>query len=220
MGRYDWEEKQRRRGAGRARGGGGTDWSTSILVVSLLGVVAGGAVWAMNSGESNTQDAVGARSDAAESQRGDYHAKAMPNLATPAVSASSETNPDILPGPTPERSQASSQFDHCGAVRVTCVVDGDTLWLEGVKIRISDINAPEVSEPQCPSEKELGDRATSRLISLLNEGPFEVKAIGDRDEDQYGRKLRVLVRNGQSLGDRLVAEGLAKTWVGHKEPWC
>jgi len=28
-----------------------------------------------------------------------------------------------------------------------------------------------------------------------------------RDEDRYGRKLRVVVRNGRSLGDQLVSEG-------------
>ena len=33
-----------------------------------------------------------------------------------------------------------------------------------------------------------------------------------RDEDRYGRKLRVVVRNGRSLGDQLVSEGLARTW--------
>lgn len=44
--------------------------------------------------------------------------------------------------------------------------------------------------------------------------------IGNRDADRYGRKLRVLVRNGRSLGDVLVNEGLARTWNGAREPWC
>ena len=35
-----------------------------------------------------------------------------------------------------------------------------------------------------------------------------------RNEDRYGRKLRVVVRNGRSLGDWLVSEGLARTWGG------
>jgi hypothetical protein len=63
------------------------------------------------------------------------------------------------------------------------------------------------------------DRATRRLAELLNAGRFEVVAP-ERDEDRYGRKLRVLVRNGQSLGDQLVAEGLARTWEGRRRPWC
>lgn len=220
MGRYDWEEKQRRRDAARARSGGTKDWSTPILVVSLFGVLAGGAAWALNSDTSETHGTFGLRSDAAEVQARVVEAAATPSTSVSNASMANNARPASASGVKLEQRQASYQFDHCGAIRVTCVVDGDTIWLEGVKIRIADINAPEVSEPECPSEKELGDRATSRLIGLLNDGPFEVTTVGDRDEDRYGRKLRVLVRNGQSLGDRLIAEGLAKTWVGHKEPWC
>nr|WP_275588720.1 thermonuclease family protein [Croceicoccus hydrothermalis] len=117
--------------------------------------------------------------------------------------------------------QASSrQFDICGSIRRTCVVDGDTFWLDGVKIRIADIDTPEISEPRCDYEYQLGMRATHRLVELLNAGPFELRTIGNRDEDQYGRKLRVVTRGGRSLGDQLVSEGLARTWTGRREPWC
>ena len=117
--------------------------------------------------------------------------------------------------------QASSpQFDICGSIRRTCVVDGDTFWLDGVKIRIADIDTPEISEPRCDYEYQLGMRATHRLVELLNDGPFELTTIGSRDEDQYGRKLRVVTRGGRSLGDQLVSEGLARTWTGRREPWC
>lgn len=107
-----------------------------------------------------------------------------------------------------------------GPVRVTCVVDGDTFWLEGEKVRIADIDTPEISQPQCESEAELGRRATVRLTELLNAGPFELQSIGDRDRDRYGRLLRVVTRNGRSLGDQLVREGLARTWTGRRQPWC
>jgi endonuclease YncB( thermonuclease family) len=125
--------------------------------------------------------------------------------------------------PRPARgtgNMVSEKFSHCGIVRRTCVVDGDTFWLHGQKIRMADIDTPEVSQPQCAAEKALGNRATDRLIVLLNQGPFEMTPIRDRDEDQYGRKLRVIVRAGRSLGDQLVAEGLARTWTGRREPWC
>jgi len=111
-------------------------------------------------------------------------------------------------------------FAVCGLVRRTCVVDGDTIWLEGVKIRIADIDTPEISQPQCDAEYTRGIRARDRLVVLLNEGEFSLVAIGDRDEDQYGRKLRVIMRGGRSLGDQLVSEGLARTWTGRREPWC
>lgn len=130
--------------------------------------------------------------------------------------ASSELRPklSLMAGST------SPRFDLCGITRRTCVVDGDTFWLEGEKIRIADIDTPEISEPKCDSEYQLGMKATYRLRDLLNEGAFEVRPIGNRDEDRFGRKLRVIVRHGQSLGDQLVSEGLARTWTGRREPWC
>lgn len=123
-------------------------------------------------------------------------------------------------GPSSAQASPSYNFAVCGAIRQTCVVDGDTLWLEGVKIRIADIDTPEISTPRCDSEYALGIQARDRLLDLLNEGEFGVQAIGTRDEDQYGRKLRVITRGGRSLGDQLVSEGLARTWTGHREPWC
>ena len=107
-----------------------------------------------------------------------------------------------------------------GGHRQRCVVDGDTLWIDGEKIRIADIDTPEISEPKCASELALGNQATERLIELINEGPFDLRAWPGREEDRYGRKLRVLMRDGRSLGDILVSEGLARTWSGRRAPWC
>ena len=103
-----------------------------------------------------------------------------------------------------------------GPVRV---IDGDTFDYGGDRIRVADIDTPEL-RGRCAYEIELAARATSRLRALLAEGPFELHPIGGRDEDQYGRKLRIVTRDGQSLRDMLVAEGLARTWTGRREPWC
>lgn len=103
--------------------------------------------------------------------------------------------------------------------RVNCVVDGDTLWANGEKVRLADINAPETHQPGCAAERELGDKATRRLIALLNAGPFTLE-FADRPVDRYGRLLRVAVRRGQSLGAQLVTEGLAEPWRGRRSDWC
>ena len=123
-------------------------------------------------------------------------------------------------GSASAEARTTHSFSVCGMVRRTCVVDGDTIWLEGVKIRIADIDTPEISQHRCDNEYALGIKARDRLVALLNEGEFTLWPIGDRDEDQYGRKLRVVIRQGRSIGDQLVAEGLARTWTGRKEPWC
>lgn len=103
--------------------------------------------------------------------------------------------------------------------RTTCVVDGDTFWLNGEKVRIADINAPETSRPACHAEAARGAAATRRLIALLNQGPIALSA-GARDRDRYGRLLRIVARNEQSLGEQLVAEGLAERWKGRRGNWC
>ena len=112
-------------------------------------------------------------------------------------------------------------FPICGSARrVNCVVDGDTFWFEGERVRIADIDAPEISRPECNREQELGRRSTQRLQALLNEGSFELRRQGSRDRDVYGRLLRTVHRDGRSLGDVLVEEGLARPWQGRSEYWC
>jgi endonuclease YncB( thermonuclease family) len=54
---------------------------------------------------------------------------------------------------------------------------------------------------------------------LLNGGAVSLQAI-DRDEDRYGRKLRIVLVDGRSVGDRLVGEGLARPYAGGRKPWC
>lgn len=100
-----------------------------------------------------------------------------------------------------------------------CVVDGDTIWFRGQDIRIADIDAPETHEPRCASELALGNRATARLYELVNSGEVTLTPI-DRDEDSYGRKLRIVQVNGNSVGDTLVGEGLARWYQGGRRSWC
>jgi len=109
-------------------------------------------------------------------------------------------------------------FCHTGG-GTNCVVDGDTIWLQGENIRIADIDAPETHEYRCASEKALGDRATKRLLQLVNSGSITLKSI-DRDADVYGRKLRLVFVDGKDVGDTLVNEGFARYYEGGKRPWC
>lgn len=113
-----------------------------------------------------------------------------------------------------------ASFSLCsGSFRVNCVVDGDTFWYKSTKIRIADIDTPELSPPRCAHEAQLGEAAKRRLLALLNAGHFSL-VKGWRDEDRYGRKLRTVNRNGRSLGDTLIAEGLARQWDGARHGWC
>ncbi|MBB3982874.1 hypothetical protein GGR44_002554 [Sphingobium fontiphilum] len=120
--------------------------------------------------------------------------------------------------PAPDALSAEFALCHSGG-GANCVVDGDTFWLAGEKYRIADIDTPETHPPRCESEAELGARATERLQALLNDGPFSLES-GERETDRYGRNLRIVTRDGQSIGAMLVSEGLARPWEGSRRPWC
>lgn len=114
----------------------------------------------------------------------------------------------------------SAAFGFCGeGPHTNCVLDGDTFWLKGVKIKIADIDTPELSSPRCEDERRLGTAAKVRLLGLLNAGPFALKPA-DRDEDKDGPKLRIVSREGRSIGQQLVADGLARPSSGPRKPWC
>lgn len=119
------------------------------------------------------------------------------------------------PAPVPDQADGTERV-FPAAVRI---IDGDTFDHGGTRVRIADIDTPEV-RGRCPYETELAARATRRMRALLAAGPFELEPIPGRDVDRYGRKLRIVTRGGRSLGDMLVAEGLARTWSGRREPWC
>ncbi|MEQ1538379.1 MAG: thermonuclease family protein [Sphingorhabdus sp.] len=113
---------------------------------------------------------------------------------------------------------AAFGFCHSGG-GINCVVDGDTLYYQGTKIRIADIDTPETHPPRCAEEARLGEAATRRLHALVNAGPFSLQSI-DRDEDSYGRKLRLITRGGSSIGNDLVGQGLARWYEGGRQGWC
>lgn len=134
------------------------------------------------------------------------------NAAGPIASGASSQSLDG------ERMTASFTLCHSGG-GTNCVVDGDTAWIGGTKVRIADIDAPETHPPRCALEAELGEKATLRLQELLNAGSLELR-VPDRANDRYGRALRIIVRGDQSIGNQLIAEGLARPWEGARRPWC
>lgn len=123
----------------------------------------------------------------------------------------------VSPRPEP----IEGRFVTCsGAKRINCVVDGDTFWYRAEKYRISDINTPEIGRPACERERQLGVEAQVALLDSLNAGGLTMERRERRDVDQYGRKLRVVLQDGRSVGDALIARGLAHRWDGRKLNWC
>jgi endonuclease YncB( thermonuclease family) len=119
-----------------------------------------------------------------------------------------------------QRAEAGPTAEATGGAPLALVrvIDGDTFAYGGVKVRIADIDTPEL-QGRCPHESRLAEQAAVRLQGLLAEGPFDLERV-ERDEDRFGRKLRLVTRGGESLGATLVAEGLARPWDGARRSWC
>jgi micrococcal nuclease len=100
-----------------------------------------------------------------------------------------------------------------------CVVDGDTFYVNGAKVRIAGIDAPETHPPRCAEEARLGNAATERLRALLNSGAVTMSAI-DRDRDGYGRLLRNVAVNGADVGEAMISAGVAREYGSGRQPWC
>ena len=107
--------------------------------------------------------------------------------------------------------------------RDICVIDGDTFTVRSERIRLANIDAPEIGHPKCDAERRLGLMARKRLGVLLGSGEVEIKR-GDpksgRMKDRYSRTLATVYINGKDVGEALIGEELARAWGGKREPWC
>ena len=114
---------------------------------------------------------------------------------------------------------SAAQFQMCGRDRYTCVVDGDTIWLNGQNLRLQNYDTPEPYNDICGGQAEvaLARKASARLLELLNSNPFTVET---GRKDRYGRVLATISINGRDVGDILISEGLARRWPDGHEFWC
>jgi endonuclease YncB( thermonuclease family) len=112
-------------------------------------------------------------------------------------------------------------FYFCGTSGLdNCVADGGVFWFHKQEIRLADVVAPKTENARCDSERQKGFAAKVRLRDLLNQGGFDLVDWPNADGDGRGRKLRVVLRNGQSIGQQLVREGLVHGVSDAAKPWC
>lgn len=109
------------------------------------------------------------------------------------------------------------------------IIDGDTVDIDGERIRILNIDAPETRRSRCENELVLGLRAKERLAGLLRAGPVTIDRCesSGRCTDRYGRTLARLRTGAGDVGAVLVREGLAAPWRPGREAaeqrvaaWC
>lgn len=143
-------------------------------------------------------------------------APAPPRLSLPAPAQ----RPPQQHATTRETGTGDVTFFYCGIKQDNCIVDGGNFVYRGASIRMADIYVPATKEAKCDRERLLGGDAKEALRVLLNAGKFELETWAPIGEDQHGRKLRIVRRDGKSIGDALVERGLARPWTGQRQSWC
>jgi endonuclease YncB( thermonuclease family) len=106
--------------------------------------------------------------------------------------------------------------------RVTCIVDGDTFWKDGVKYRLAGINTPGAGEnARCTKERLLADSATMRLRELMQTPGLSFHPQG---RDRYRRILVSVQTNaGDDIAAMMVVSGYGRPYAGgYHDPheWC
>ena len=102
--------------------------------------------------------------------------------------------------------------------------DGDTCYVtingQNEKIRLLELDTPEISKPKCDAELELGLKARDFVNDLIkNAKTIEFKT--DYELDYFGRILSYLIIDGEDVSALLVQNGLGVVYKkGHKMDWC
>ena len=102
--------------------------------------------------------------------------------------------------------------------------DGDTCYVTlngaNTKIRLLELDTPEISKPKCEAELELGLKARDYLNNLIdNAATIEFKT--DYEEDYFGRTLSYLIIDGEDVSANIVSKNLGVVYDrDNKTDWC
>lgn len=107
--------------------------------------------------------------------------------------------------PPPERAVTG------GLSGVASASDGDSLRLDGRRIRLEGIDAPEIGQTcnRQGAEWDCGADARQRLRTMVSGGTTVCRLHG---RDKYGRDLGTCETNGRDIGRQMVATGYAVSY--------
>jgi endonuclease YncB( thermonuclease family) len=95
--------------------------------------------------------------------------------------------------------------EDCPSIRVSRVIDGDTLDSPAGRVRLFGVDTP-----------ERGERCYAQATELLRKlaGSSVRVEVGPRETDPNGRLLfYAYTRHGESIEERLIREGLGQAWT-------
>jgi endonuclease YncB( thermonuclease family) len=117
----------------------------------------------------------------------------------------------------PGAAARAARFAQCyDAEGSNCVLDGDTISVEGQRIAIAGATAPRIQGAECDEERSRGIDAAVRLADLLNSGKVTVGATVREPDGQLRRKVEV---DGNDVGVAMINAGMAHDY-GSSDGWC
>jgi endonuclease YncB( thermonuclease family) len=118
----------------------------------------------------------------------------------------------------PAAAARATRFGQCyNAEGPNCVLDGGTIYVQGKKVAIAGVDAPQIQRARCENERAHGIEAAVRLADLLNGGKVTVSAPF---RDPYGRAVRKVRVGGDDVGGTLIDTGVAREYDGAGQHWC
>jgi endonuclease YncB( thermonuclease family) len=103
------------------------------------------------------------------------------------------------------------------AASAVLAIDGDTLLLDGERLRLFNVDTPEI-HCRCESECRAAWAAKRFTQDTLNAGRVEIRRTG---KDRYGRTLAYVTVNGRDLGELIIAAGHGRPYHGERrQSWC
>jgi micrococcal nuclease len=94
---------------------------------------------------------------------------------------------------------ASRRTARAFMIRSPLAIDGDTLFSDGMKIRIFGIDAPEMDQPG-------GEEAKRKMAEMVKGRRIRVESV---ETDAYGRTVARVYAGASDLGAAMVAGGYA-----------
>lgn len=99
------------------------------------------------------------------------------------------------------------------------VADGDTIEIDGSRIRLHGVDAPELHQ-RCSRDGvsfDCGREVAERLRAFIADR--ELRCVG-RNRDRYGRIVGVCTADGIDVNGWLVAQGLARAYLAHSRAYA
>ena len=97
------------------------------------------------------------------------------------------------------------------AGNVTHVVDGDTLDINGIRVRLTLVDTPERGQPGFREAKEFVN-----ILCLGKKGELDIDD-GQRRGDRYGREIGIVYCDEVNINEKLMDEGLARILTDYCE---